>query len=126
MPQNFRNWMALDKVSDPSSPSGIPGTEFQDWSNLTGPSDLIKAGMTGQGVAPPQNWTKLAQQAVAPIQNKFNNISNAATQLGQGNTFNAYNSLKGRPLTNTQNPAQVSLQQTTPDNSAAGGFDFSR
>jgi len=128
MPQNFQNWMGIDKLSDPSSPSGIPGTEFQDWSNLVGPSDFLKkaVGATGSAsapVAPPQNWADLAQQAIAPVQQKFNNLSDAASQLGQGNTFNAYQAYKGRPLP-TANPMQP--QTTQPVEQEASGFNFSR
>lgn len=128
MPQNFQNWMAIDKFSDPSSPSGIPGTEFQDWSNLVGPSDYLKkaagvAGSAGAPVAPPQNWADLAQQAIAPVQQKFNNLSDAASQLGQGNTFNAYQAYKGRALP-TANPMQTDTNQ--PVEQETSGFNFSR
>jgi hypothetical protein len=122
MPQNFQNWMALDAPQSPSSPSGIPGTEFQDWSNLSGPSDYLKkaagVSVTGAPVAPPENWADFAQQAIAPVQQKFNNISNAASQLGQGNTFNAYKSYKGAALP-TANQPEAAQEDT-------GVFNFSR
>ena len=37
-----------------------------------------------------------AQQAIAPVQNTYQNFSNTATQLGQGNPMNAYNAAQGR------------------------------
>lgn len=126
MPQNFQNWMALDVPQSPSSPSGIPGTEFQDWSALAGPSDYLKraAGIPSGGsaapVAPPQNWADMAQQAIAPVQQKLTNIANTATQLGEGNTFNAYQAYKGRPM-----PNQVQTQET-PVQQEPVGFNFSR
>jgi hypothetical protein len=128
MPQNFQNWMSLDKLSDPSSPSGIRGTEFQDWSNLVGPSDFLKkpagvANTSATPVAPPQNWADLAQQAIAPVQQKFNNFSDAASQLGQGNTFNAYQAYKGRALP-TANPIQT--ETMPPVEQEPSGFNFSR
>lgn len=125
MPKNFQNWMGIDKAVDPSSASGIPGTEFQDWSNLTGPSDILKAsfGMQKQGaapVAPPQNWGQAMDQAIAPFQQKFENVSNAMGQLGQGNTFGAYAAMKGqKPMVGPQPQEQ---QATTEDS----GFNFSR
>lgn len=100
MPQNFQNWqsMGMDAAPQaPSSPSGIPGTEFQDWSNLVGPSDIIKKTMmsaaTG-GVAPPQQsipatFDDVMKQAIAPVTNKFNSITNRFDQAAQGNIFNA-------------------------------------
>ena len=124
MPQNFQNWIGLDKAADPSSASGIPGTEFQDWSNLTGPSDLLKAsfGVQKQAaapVAPPQNWGQAMDQAIAPFQQKFENVSNAVGQLGQGNTFGAYSAMKGqKPMV----VSQPQSQETTEDS----GFNFSR
>lgn len=128
MPQNFQNWMSLDKLADPTSPSGIRGTEFQDWSNLVGPSDFLKkaagvANTSGAPVAPPQNWADLAQQAIAPVQQKFNNLSDAASQLGQGNTFNAYQAYKGRALP-TANPIQT--ETMPPVEQESSGFNFSR
>ena len=124
MPQNFQNWIGLDKAADPSSASGIPGTEFQDWSNLTGPSDFLKAsfGVPKQAVAPvapPQNWGQAMDQAIAPFQQKFENVSNAMGQLGQGNTFGAYAAMKGqKPMVGPQ----PQPQETTEDS----GFNFSR
>jgi hypothetical protein len=129
MPQNFQNWqsMGIDSAPQaPSSPSGIPGTEFQDWSNLTGPSDIMKkamvAGATGgaSAVAPPQNWGQAMDAAIAPFQQKFENVSNAMGQLGQGNTYGAYAALKGqKPMVGPQPQEQ---QATTEDS----GFNFSR
>ena len=50
-------------------------------------------------VAPPQSLGEMAtqqfNQAVAPIQQKFTNISNAATQFGQGNFAQGVNAYRG-------------------------------
>jgi hypothetical protein len=125
MPRNFQNWMGIDAVTSPTSTSGMPGTEFQDWSNLTGPSDILKASFATpkQGmapVAPPQNWNQAMDQAIAPFQQKFENVSNAMGQLGQGNTFGAYAAMKGqKPMVGPQ----PEVQQATPEDS---GFNFSR
>ena len=64
-------------------------------------------GGGGEGVAPPQTMSEFAQQAIAPVQQKFQNLSNAATQLGQGNAMNAYNAAQGKyqpPTTPTVKP----------------------
>lgn len=130
MPQNFQNWMALDTApQSPSSPTGIPGTEFQDWSNITGPSDIAKQAMGLQrpstssnsaAVAPPQNWGQAMDQAIAPFQQKFDNVSNAMGQLSQGNTYEAYAGLKGvKPVVGPQ----IQQPQAATEDS---GFNFSR
>lgn len=130
MPKDFGNWIGMNSAADPSSPSGVKGTEFQDWSNLTGPSDLLKAAYgaqaTGSAVPPPSNWTEFAQQAVAPLEQKFNNISNAATQLGQGNTFGAYSALKGRSTPTALTKPTLNPMQETTTEEPSGGFNFSR
>jgi len=107
MPQNFQNWQSLGLDATPqapSSPSGIPGTEFQDWSNLKGPSDLLKqqigiqkpSGMNSSvgAVPPPQQsvpatFDDVMKQAIAPVTNKFNSVTNRFDQAAQGNIFNA-------------------------------------
>jgi len=130
MPRDFGNWIGMNTASDPSSPSGIRGTEFQDWSNLVGPSDLLKASYgaqaTGSAVPPPTNWTEFAQQAVAPIEQKFNNISNAATQLGQGNTFGAYSALKGKSTPTALTKPTLNQTQESGNEAPSSAFDFSR
>jgi len=125
MPRNFQNWMGMDVAAAPSSASGMPGTEFQDWANLTGPSDVVKASLAvpKQGVAPvapPQDWNQAMNQAIAPFQQKFENVSNAMGQLGQGNTFDAYAAMKGqKPMVGPQPAAQQATQEDS-------GFNFSR
>jgi hypothetical protein len=78
------------------------------------------------GVAPPSNWTEFAQQAVAPIQQKFTNVSNAASQLGQGNTFGAYSALKGRSTPTALTKPTLNPMQETTTEEPSGGFNFSR
>jgi len=131
MPRNFQNWQALGMDSGPGTPtssSSIPGTEFEDWSNLTGPSDLIKQAMgvplkaqSGSApVAPPQNWGEAMDAAVKPFQQKFENVQNAVGQLGQGNTYGAVASLQGqKPMVGPQPEQAQSSEQ-------GGLFNFSR
>jgi hypothetical protein len=130
MPRDFGNWIGMNTAVDPASPSGIKGTEFQDWANLTGPSDMLKAAYgvpaTGTAIPPPSNWTEFAQQAVAPTQQKFTNISNAASQLGEGNTFGAYSALKGRSTPTALTKPTLNQTQETKTESPFSGFDFSR
>jgi hypothetical protein len=136
MPRNFQNWQALGMDTDPGNPSSssnIPGTEFEDWSNLRGPSDLIKqavrqqAGIPSRGgqsgdapVAPPQNWGEAMDAAVKPFQQKFENVQNAVGQLGQGNTYGAVASMQGqKPMVGPQPEQAQSSEQ-------GGLFNFSR
>jgi hypothetical protein len=139
MPQNFQNWQSLGfdaAPQAPSSPSGIPGTEFQDWSNLTGPSDILKQAMGVQKpsgfnnsaapVPPPQNWGQAMDAAIAPFQQKIDNFSNAAGQLGQGNTFGAYAAYKGQKPAVGPQPQAGQPQAEQPQEANSGGFDFSR
>jgi len=140
MPQNFQNWQSLgisDAPQSPSSPSGIPGTEFQDWSNLTGPSDLLKqafkvqkpsgANNSADPVAPPKDWGDAMNVAIAPFKQKFQNISNAAGQLGQGNTYNAYAALKGQTPAVPAAPAAPALAGQQPQATGeSSGFNFER
>lgn len=102
----FQNWMALDAApSSPRSQSGIAGTEFENWENLVGPSDIAKQMMgmqkpaSGSGIQnsapPPQNIQEFAQQAIAPYQQKLDRVTAAAGQLQQGNVVSAYGAYRG-------------------------------
>jgi hypothetical protein len=85
----FQNWLSLDSPGAMQSQSGIPGTEFENWQNLSGPSDVLKkmSGIPDGGAIapPPQTFGDIAQKAIAPTVQKFNNISNAFGQSKQGN-----------------------------------------
>lgn len=85
----FQNWLSLDSPGAMQSQSGIPGTEFENWQNISGPSDVLKkmSGIPDSGAIapPPQTFGDLAQKAIAPTVQKFNNISNAFGQTKQGN-----------------------------------------
>lgn len=139
MPQNFQNWQSMGASAapqNPSSQSGMPGTEFEDWSNLTGPSDILKQAFGVQKpsgfnnsaapVPPPQNWGEAMDKAVAPFQQKFENVSNAMGQLGQGNTFNAYSAYQGQKPAVGPQPQTGLPQVGQPQEAANGGYDFSR
>lgn len=98
-----------------------PG-QFGDWSNYAGFSDtdqmrsirdVGKAAVgipTEDGVPPPETITdafkERAAQAIAPYQQKFNNLSTAANQLGEGNVFNAYRASQGQSFNPNPKPAQ--------------------
>jgi len=94
----FQQWYSLDSAPGAlQSPSGIPGTEFQDWSNLSGPSDIMKkmAGAGSVGAMPPpqqsvpMTFDSAMKQAIAPVTNKISSIGNRFDQASQGNIFNA-------------------------------------
>lgn len=85
-----------------------PG-QFGSWENYAGFKDTDQmmslkdkylqmqgAGGIEGSSPPPETIGDFAKQAVAPIQQKFENLSNAATQLGQGNVMNAYNATQGK------------------------------
>jgi len=85
-----------------------PG-QFGSWENYAGFKDTDQmmslkdkylqmqgAGGIEGSSPPPETIGDFAKQAVAPIQQKFENLSNAATQLGQGNAMNAYNATQGK------------------------------
>ena len=91
-----------------------PG-QFGSWENYAGFKDTDQmmslkdkylqmqgAGGVEGSSPPPTTMGEVAQQAVAPIQQKFNNLSNAASQLGQGNVVNAYNASQGKYPAPTQ------------------------
>ena len=123
MPQNFQNWQSMGATAapqNPSSQSGIPGTEFEDWSNLTGPSDILKQAFGVQkpsgfnnSAAPvppptqsiPMTFDDAMKQAIAPVTNKITNIGNRFDQAAQGNIFNAVTGQKP-----TTQPAAVGEQ----------------
>ena len=87
-------------------------SKFADWAQYSGfnrasgeipdsPFATPKAG-----VPPPQSMGDVFKQAIAPAMEKYENISNAATQLGQGNVVQAYNAYKAPHPIQTQQPVQ--------------------
>lgn len=104
----FQNWLSYDSQGPMQSQSGIAGTEFENWQNMTGPSDVLKKayGIPSSGAIapPPQTFGDIAQQAIAPTVQKFSNISNAVGQAKQGNAVGAYNAYKGNQLVPTTQP----------------------
>jgi hypothetical protein len=85
-----------------------PG-QFGSWENYAGFKDTdqmmslkdkymqMQGAGGGEGSAPPpESLSDFAKQAIAPIQNTYQNFSNAASQLGQGNVMNAYNATQGK------------------------------
>lgn len=70
-----------------------------------GGAEALGAGADAMGaqaagaVPPPQTFGEMAtqqvNQAIAPIQQKFTNVSNAASQFGQGNFAQGVNAYRG-------------------------------
>ena len=104
----FQNWLSYDSQGPMQSQSGIPGTEFENWQNMAGPTDALKkmygASSSGGIAPPPQTFGDLAQQAIAPTMQKFTNISNAFDQAKQGNVVGTYNAYKGNQEVPTTQP----------------------
>lgn len=91
----FQQWYSMDAAPGAlQSQSGIPGTEFENWENLTGPSDFVKKAVVP--VAPPQTTGEYVQQAIAPTMQKMQNIQNAGSQIVQGDFMGTVNALKAR------------------------------
>jgi hypothetical protein len=91
----FQQWYSMDDAPGAlQSQSGIPGTEFENWENLTGPSDFVKKAVSP--IAPPQTVSEYMKQAVAPTMQKVENIQNAGNQIVQGNFMGTVNALKAR------------------------------
>lgn len=92
---------------------------YSDWAKYAG-LDRTTGGFaaptagsqTAAGVEPPATFGEYAKQAVAPITNAFQNYSNAANQLGQGNVMGAVNAAKGlsKPTTTTAAPVSNDYQ----------------
>jgi hypothetical protein len=77
---------------------------YSDWAKYAG-LDRTTGGFATPsqpnqtaGVAPPQTINEYAQQAIAPVTKAFNNYSNAANQIGQGNVMGAVNAAKGNSV----------------------------
>jgi hypothetical protein len=77
----------------------------------------------GTGVAPPQpmnSWSDVASAVAQPYVDKYNslvngvnNLSNAASQIGQGNALGAVNAARGVVSSDTQ-PANFLSSVTNP------------
>lgn len=93
-------------------------SNFSDWAQYAGfdrkTGQIVPSGDTG--VAPPETFGELFEQKVAKpfsgavqsVQSFGSNMSNAATQLGQGNGMAAVNAARG------VKPSQPAPQPTQP------------
>jgi hypothetical protein len=117
----FQQWYSIDASPGAlQSQSGIPGTEFENWENLTGPSDYMKKAVAP--IAPPQTVGEYAQQAIAPTMQKVQNIQNAGNQIVQGNFMGTVNALKARqPVAQAAQPAMDEYDYTHGLNKIQGG-----
>jgi hypothetical protein len=85
-------------------------SDFANYAGLDRKTGMFAASAPDTGVPPPTTMEELWQQkAVAPaekamgaIKNTVSNISNTASQIGQGNAVGAYNASRGKaPVTAT-------------------------
>ena len=111
--------------------SFVNPNQFSDAADITGfnkpmkgvreaMSEAALASMTGgasaggaEGIAPPDQsfgdaMMDYGKKAVAPYAQKFDQLSTAASQAGQGNLGNAFNAAVGRKI---QQPQQVTTPQ---------------
>lgn len=91
---------------------------YSDWATYAGfdrKSGTMSAPSYDAGVAPPETFGDLFEQKVVKpfgnvsqnIQSFGTNVSNAATQLGQGNGMGAVNAVRGvKPVLPMQQPTQ--------------------
>lgn len=73
----------------------------------------LAAGTGVQGIAPPgesfgEVMGNVAKQAIAPYQQKFDKLTGAAGQIGEGNFGNAANMMLGKKI---QQPNQTVMPQ---------------
>jgi len=102
----FQQWYSIDAApSALQSKSGIPGTEFENWENLTGPSDFVKKAVSP--VAPPQTANEYMKQAIAPTMQKIANVQNAGNQIMQGDFMGTVNALKARTTVPQVQPSSI-------------------
>lgn len=94
MPFNPSTFVNPGQFADYSSYSGMGGTDQMKSLKQVAqkafgvPPDADPEQAPAGGV-PPQSFSEFATQAVAPVMNTYNNLSNRANQASQGNIFNA-------------------------------------
>ena len=92
-------------------------SNFSDWATYAGfdrKSGTMAAPSASAGVPPPETFGELYEQKIAQpfgnamqgVQTFGTNISNAATQLGQGNGMAAVNAARGVNPAQPQKPQQ--------------------
>lgn len=102
----FQQWYSMDAAPGAlQSQSGIPGTEFENWENLSGPSDKFKQLLSP--IAPPQTTSEYTKQAIAPIMQKVSNVQNAGNQIMQGDFMGTVNALKAKTAASQVQPSSI-------------------
>jgi hypothetical protein len=120
MPFDPNKFINPGQFSDYSSYSGMGGDNQQMKSLKQVAAEAVGVPAAGgptpdqvsAPVAPPQTIGEMAtqqfNQAVAPVQQKFTNVSNAATQFGQGNFAQGVNAYRGyAPATPQPQPSVI-------------------
>lgn len=77
---------------------------YSDWAKYAGldrKTGMFSDTTQNTGVAPPETFGQMVEQKFAPVQQAFSTISNAGTQLGQGNFMAAYNTMTTKPKVGT-------------------------
>ena len=94
------------------NPAGfVDPSQYADYSYYSGLAPDAKLGSFSEehGIKPPTSMSDLATQAVAPFQNKFDAVSGAFNQAGQGDIAGAYKTYKtGAPTVQPQAQQQDS------------------
>ena len=99
----------------------MDGLQYSDWHSLVPNkkdkfiNNLYKTGgvapsQQNTGIAPPATIQEFLKNKINPIQNKFNQFSNASSELMNGNVMNSINMMRNPNLTSginseTQNNA---------------------
>lgn len=107
MPFNFASFVDPTQFSDAASLAG-----FDSNKSMRGISEVAAGAMgipspESGGIAPPDQsfgdvMSGVAKQAIAPYQQKFDKLTSAASQIGQGNFGNAANVMMGKKIQQPQ------------------------
>lgn len=104
MPFDFNQFVNTSQFSDPANYAGFNG-QMKSVEEVAQQAALASLVGGAVGVAPPQSVGEYASQAIAPVQQKFANASNAVGQFAQGNFTQGVNALKGTQAPKQQQPA---------------------
>lgn len=119
MPFDMNAFVNPNQFSDAASIAGFDKPmkgvrEAMSEAALAGATGGASEGLgAGGGVAPPDQsfgdaMMDYGKKAIAPYAQKFDQLSNAASQAGQGNFGNAFNAAAGRKV---QQPQQAPTPQ---------------
>lgn len=108
MPFDFASFVNPNQFSDAASLAGFdPNKPMRGISETISETLGLPPRDPSGGVVPPDQsfgdvMSGVAKQAIAPYQQKFDKLTNAAGQLGEGNFGNAANVMMGKKIQQPQ------------------------